>query len=212
MVAQARAEATRDAILAAAVGLFAESGYGNTALSDVIETAGVTKGAAYYHFPTKESVAVALIERTDARIGETLEVALAQPGSALENLIRASFVIADLSESDPEVRVGMQLRHGLPQISAATATSYSEQQMVGVATLREAIAEGDLRAGLDPEAAARTIFAAIVGIHVTSAASRTHPREGLKTMWQFLLQGMLAGNSAEYFSQFLARIERQLLD
>lgn len=212
MVTQARAEATRDAILAAAVDLFAECGYGNTALSDVIEAAGVTKGAAYYHFPTKESVAVALIERTDARIGETLEVVLAQPGSALENLIRASFVIADLSESDPEVRVGMQLRHGLPQISAATATSYSEQQMVGVATLREAIAEGDLRAGLDPEAAARTIFAAIVGIHVTSAASRTHPREGLKTMWQFLLEGMLAGNSTEYFGQFLARIERHLLD
>lgn len=209
MAIQARAEATRNGILAAAVRLFGKAGYGSTALSDVIGEAGVTKGAAYYHFPTKESVALALMERSDAKVAETVEAVLAQPGSALEKVIRATFVVADLSHSDPAVHVGLQLRHGLPQISSSATGAYTAQQMVGIAALRQAVAEGDLRPGIDPDMAGRTIHAAVVGTHITCAATGTHPREGLVTMWHFLLQGMLAESSAEFLTPFLGRFDRR---
>lgn len=209
MAIQARAEATRDGILAAAVRLFGEVGYGNTALSDVIEEAGVTKGAAYYHFPTKESVAVAVMGRSDAKVAEIVDAVLTQPGSALENLIQATFVVADLSHTDPAVRVGLQLRHGLPQITSSTTGAYTEQQTVGIGALRRAVAEGDLRPGVDPDVAGRTIHAAVVGTHITCAAAGTHPRDGLITMWRFLLEGMLAEGSADFFNRLLARIDRR---
>ena len=61
MPRQARAEATRRRIIDSAVDLFTEMGYGETGLADVLQRAGVSKGAFYYHFDSKESVAAAII-------------------------------------------------------------------------------------------------------------------------------------------------------
>ena len=62
MPLQARAEATRRRILDSAIDLFDELGYGETGLADVLQRAGVSKGAFYYHFDSKEAVAAAIIE------------------------------------------------------------------------------------------------------------------------------------------------------
>ena len=59
---QARAEATRRRILDSAVDLFSEMGYGETGLADILQRAGVSKGAFYYHFDSKEAVAAAIIQ------------------------------------------------------------------------------------------------------------------------------------------------------
>jgi AcrR family transcriptional regulator len=54
---------TRERILEVALELFSEAGYDKTSLREVAERVGVTKAALYYHFPSKESVLMALIER-----------------------------------------------------------------------------------------------------------------------------------------------------
>ena len=68
MVRQARSEATRRKIIAAAVDLFNEIGYPATGLGDIIERAEMTKGALYYHFDSKESLATAIIEEGSANL------------------------------------------------------------------------------------------------------------------------------------------------
>ena len=68
MVMQARAEATRHRILDSAVDLFDELGYGETGLADVLQRAGVSKGAFYYHFDSKEGIAAAIIEEFDRKV------------------------------------------------------------------------------------------------------------------------------------------------
>lgn len=203
---QARAEATRQAILDAGVRLFGDVGYCSTALNDIIEGAGVTKGATYYHFRSKEAVAVALVEQADARIAETQAAVLAHAGPALENLIRSTFIVTDLSRSDSAVRVGLQLHHALPQVSTWRAEGLMRIQTLIIAAVRAAIAEGDLRADLDPEDLGRTLFAAFVGNYLTSEAAGLNPRTGLVTLWRVLLAGILAGDSAEFFTRFLDRI------
>ena len=50
MVPQARSEATRQKILDAAIDLFSEVGYAAAGLGEIIECAGMTKGALYHHF------------------------------------------------------------------------------------------------------------------------------------------------------------------
>src|SRR5690349_17950524 len=54
-VRQARSEVTRRKIIDAAVGLFNDVGYSNAGLGDIIEHAGLTKGALYHHFSSKEA-------------------------------------------------------------------------------------------------------------------------------------------------------------
>lgn len=56
-------EATHERILDAAEALILEHGYGGTSVDRVIEAAGLTKGAFFYHFKSKADLARALVER-----------------------------------------------------------------------------------------------------------------------------------------------------
>lgn len=58
-----RGEATKERILAAAEQLVFERGYAGTSLDEIIEKVGLTKGAFFYHFKSKEDLARAVIER-----------------------------------------------------------------------------------------------------------------------------------------------------
>ena len=63
MVPQARSETTRQKLLDAAIDLFSEVGYAAAGLGEIIERAGMTKGALYHHFDSKEALATAIIEQ-----------------------------------------------------------------------------------------------------------------------------------------------------
>ena len=56
-------ERTRAALLTIAHGMFAERGYADTSTKDIVERAGVTRGALYYHFHDKKSLFQAVFER-----------------------------------------------------------------------------------------------------------------------------------------------------
>ena len=55
-----RSEATRQALIEAAVELFAEKGFGGTATEDIVVRAGVTRGALYHHFRDKKDLFTAV--------------------------------------------------------------------------------------------------------------------------------------------------------
>lgn len=54
---------TREKILDAAQQLLLEHGYGGTSIDQVITSAGITKGAFFYHFKSKNDLAQALLDR-----------------------------------------------------------------------------------------------------------------------------------------------------
>jgi AcrR family transcriptional regulator len=58
---QSRSQETHDHILVSAGRLFSEKGYADTSVSEICEFAGVSKGAFYYHFPTKQALFIAFI-------------------------------------------------------------------------------------------------------------------------------------------------------
>ncbi len=51
-----KAQKTKYRILQSAVGLFARFGYHRTTVSEIAKMAGVTTGAVFHHFPTKEKI------------------------------------------------------------------------------------------------------------------------------------------------------------
>ncbi len=65
-----RAQATRDALIAAARGLFAERGYDGVATEEIVRAAGVTRGALYHHFGGKAELLEAVYERLEAESTE----------------------------------------------------------------------------------------------------------------------------------------------
>jgi AcrR family transcriptional regulator len=56
----------RDEILRAAAGLFATEGYRSTSMREVAAAAGILAGSLYHHFPSKEAIAVELVEQYQA--------------------------------------------------------------------------------------------------------------------------------------------------
>jgi AcrR family transcriptional regulator len=55
---------TVTALLDAAIELFAEQGYGATSIPDICARAGLTKGAFYSNFPSKDALFLSLLERS----------------------------------------------------------------------------------------------------------------------------------------------------
>ena len=65
--------ATRNRILDAAQQLVLLQGFGGTSVDAVIESAGTTKGGFFHHFPSKQELAQALVERYVAEDMELLD-------------------------------------------------------------------------------------------------------------------------------------------
>jgi AcrR family transcriptional regulator len=70
---KADAEITRCSILDAAADLFAKQGISRTRLDDIASSAGVTRGAIYWHFSDKESLIAAMIDRVSAPTEAAME-------------------------------------------------------------------------------------------------------------------------------------------
>jgi TetR/AcrR family transcriptional regulator, cholesterol catabolism regulator len=74
---------TKDQLLQVAVRLFSEHGYGQTSLQQLVEAAGLTKGAFYHYFDTKADCLRALhrsfieeeLERLEAAVGKSTSAA-----------------------------------------------------------------------------------------------------------------------------------------
>ncbi|WP_329004692.1 TetR/AcrR family transcriptional regulator [Kribbella sp. NBC_00709] len=80
---QDRSRATRQRLLAAAVDSLAEVGYAATTVSVVATRAGVSRGAAQHHFPTRADLFAAAVEyMTEVRLAEIRAQAAALPSGA----------------------------------------------------------------------------------------------------------------------------------
>ena len=102
MALQARAEATRQKIIDAAVDLFGTAGFGETGLADIISAADVTKGSFYYHFDSKEAVATAIIDKSEDEFRASTIAVLSSPTSpALDDLIRSTFAVISMHSTTP---------------------------------------------------------------------------------------------------------------
>ncbi|MDP9831122.1 TetR/AcrR family transcriptional regulator [Kineosporia succinea] len=58
-----RQKSVVDDVMRAALELFAEQGYANTSVQQLVEAAGVTKGALYHYFQSKDDLLFAIYER-----------------------------------------------------------------------------------------------------------------------------------------------------
>ena len=66
------AERTRARILASALSLFVKKGYERTTFTDIAARLKMTKGAVYWHFETKETLLVALVEEMQVKFQRRL--------------------------------------------------------------------------------------------------------------------------------------------
>jgi AcrR family transcriptional regulator len=75
----AEAAQTRDAVLASARRLFADRGYHDVSVPEIAKAAGVTHGALYHHFATKQDLFRAVFDQVEHELNdEVVTVALGE--------------------------------------------------------------------------------------------------------------------------------------
>ncbi len=162
---QQRGEETRARILAAAVKRFAIAGYNAASVDDICAAAGVSKGAFYHHFPTKQAVFLALLEGWLAMIDMGMEAA--HKGTVPETLVHMTNLLPTVFAS-AENRLPMFLEFWLQAsrdetVWQAVIAPYHHYQEYFAKLVEDGIAEGTLKP-VDAQAAALLIVSLAVGL------------------------------------------------
>jgi AcrR family transcriptional regulator len=88
-------ERTRRRLLSAAAQLFAKNGFQSTSVEDVATAAGLTKGAVYYNFESKDDLFEALVEQSIGEMISSLESVLAGAHTIEEKLAAMQRVLTE---------------------------------------------------------------------------------------------------------------------
>jgi AcrR family transcriptional regulator len=99
-----RRQATRAALVAAARELFAERGFAGAGREEIVERAGVTRGAMYHHFGSKEELFRAVYEQIEEELTAAVIQAAAAAGPDPMAQLRAGSLSFLDAASTPDVR------------------------------------------------------------------------------------------------------------
>ena len=87
-----RAEARPDEVLDAALALFIEKGFAATRVEDIATRAGLSKGAVYLYFPSKEAILEGLVQRAVVPIADSalgvLETYAGDPRPVISSVLK----------------------------------------------------------------------------------------------------------------------------
>ncbi|WP_181064479.1 ScbR family autoregulator-binding transcription factor [Pseudoclavibacter sp. AY1F1] len=104
---QQRSVATRSRLVQAAATTFVEHGFAGSTLARIRANSGVTNGAFYHHFATREAVAEAVLAEYAVRATQTVTDATGTATSGMEALLRVSVAFAELLRTDVVVLAGV---------------------------------------------------------------------------------------------------------
>jgi AcrR family transcriptional regulator len=157
---EATKAANRAAILAAARDAFAELGYGQATVRDVVRRTDLASGTFYNYFPDKESVLRALVEDNSAVVQDRLREARGR-AETIEDFVRDGYRV--YFEYIVEDRPTFELMRR----NAGTIRELMDEPALGAGVhdleddLRERVRRGDL-----PELDVEYVAAAMAGVGV----------------------------------------------
>jgi AcrR family transcriptional regulator len=162
----AAAQATRTALIDAAIERFAADGLG-ASFDAVAADVGVTKGALYHHFGSKEGLVEAVYKEAIRRHAERVEAASAD-GTGRERLLALVDASARLSASrTPFYRLLVALHltaaSDRPALAGIARNMQRLQRDHMIDLVRQGQRDGSIRSGLDAEALGLTVNAALSG-------------------------------------------------
>ncbi|SMF60330.1 transcriptional regulator, TetR family [Tistlia consotensis] len=197
-----RAEARPDEVLDAALDLFIARGFAATRVEDIARRAGLSKGAVYLYYPSKEAILEALVQRSILPIAEQVaalgRLETGDPKAALRSLID---LIGDgLAEprvaAIPKIIVGEA--GNFPQLVESYRRQVIERGLGALtALIRRGVELGQFRP-VDPELAARNVVGPLIAhlllarIFSIAPADDPRARRFLDSHLDILMNGLAA--------------------
>ncbi|MCJ7694379.1 MAG: TetR/AcrR family transcriptional regulator [Anaerolineaceae bacterium] len=153
--------------MTAALDLFARSGYGATSVSDICKTVNISKGAFYHHFPSKQSLFMALmqdwLDLLDEGFNAVKESSENIP-DALFNMAGMTGQIFEAANSGfPIIIEFWRQANSDPIIWKEAVTPYERYLNYFEGLILDGITEGSLDKSVDPKIAARLLLSLAMG-------------------------------------------------
>ncbi len=172
-VPESHLAARRDQILDAATVRFAANGFQATGMADVIAASGLSAGAVYRYFRSKDELIAAIVDRVLGQASERFEALLGQeeapdPAAAVEATVAMVVHVATTGPVDL-TRVAVQawgeaLRN--PGVQVVVDRAYRTIRGYFVEVVRRGQEAGRLPADADPLHVGATMLSAVLGFLV----------------------------------------------
>ncbi|MFJ6862111.1 ScbR family autoregulator-binding transcription factor [Streptomyces werraensis] len=190
---QARSERTRRKLVRAGARMFDQHGYASASLEQIADAAGMTKGALYFHFASKDGLVDAVQEQAHAVLRDFAHRQREAGVPAVQSLIDTSHWLARVLREDPVVRAGLRItdeRSGRQPPVADVRQAWITEVLRLVSRARTA---GELREHLGAEGPETVLSAAVCGL---ASLSRTgtgpgEPGRRVAALWEFLLPALV---------------------
>jgi len=150
----------REAILRAAIKIFAGFGYFNSKVSDIAAEAGVADGTVYLYFKNKEDILHSIFDRAMAEfIAEGKRELVGLPGPK-ERLARIAELHLEKLGADRDLAVVFQieLRGSIKFMQEFSAAGFAEYLEIIARTIDEGQRTGDLSRDIKPVVAAKILY------------------------------------------------------
>jgi AcrR family transcriptional regulator len=193
---QHRSEETHTTIKETAQRLFALNGYDATAVAEICSEAGVSKGAFYFHFPSKQAVFLEITNDWMNRLEEAFNLTIQSAQDFPQALLQMAEMVGDAFQS-------MDIRHTIflefwaqarrdPAIWKTVIAPYQRYQAYFSRLIQQGIQHGTLQP-VDPDQAARALISMAIGLLMQAMFNPQATHWGVETRQsiQILLDGMI---------------------
>ncbi|MEU9123944.1 ScbR family autoregulator-binding transcription factor [Streptomyces sp. NPDC048506] len=161
---QDRGIRTRRMILEAAAAVFDDRGYDRATIAEVLERAGVTKGALYFHFASKEQLAMAVLDE------HVLDIAVEPRQIKLQEFVDAGQVLAYRLRNDP-------IQRGAARLAVEQGSNHLDRKQSMLSwtrfvegLLNEARDRGEILESIEVHDTAELFVGAFAGLQMMSHA------------------------------------------
>jgi AcrR family transcriptional regulator len=188
------ADARREAIVDAAWAVFARNGFHRASTQEIAASAGCSEPMIYKHFPSKQALFAAVLERgkgcVKKRFDELLveregdpEAAYAADPLGTWAAIMKDLVLEPIYAQTARLRLFALALADDPEIGAALGTQVSRQHEMGSQALALAQDNGTARSDLEPDVGSWLIAATSM---VAAVRNATEGEDGLREMPEFI--------------------------
>jgi AcrR family transcriptional regulator len=166
-------EATREAIVSAAMKLFSERGFGSTTIAEIARAAGITKGAIYWHFDSKDSLFSAILDRIRVVWQTTIRGPVQEEPDPVRQIELLFDQYAVFMKSEGEFCLFLQraLLESEGNYARQVAEVFDRTQVFVSRILDQAKQTGQIDLELDSPVVARTILISLTGVTAHCHAS-----------------------------------------
>lgn len=201
-----KADTTRQQLLRAAAHQFAARPYQDVGLDDILADAELTKGAMYFHFPSKHALALAIIEQRVATGTVSIQELLARKLSGLETLVDFCYQLAIQDVTQDESKAALLLLGSLGHTDGLQTRLVSDWIDTLAAVTKRAIAEGDVSEQTNPKDVGQVLVTLYLGMRQTSDLDDAQQfLLALEKNLTAVLTGFVPADRVDYFRQFVRR-------